>query len=863
MIRKTPLIYKFSRTKDSAGETNFLTGDKVYVSGMNTFEIALPTSSDTSFGSKIVVSGLVVGRDMSGADTDGGLYTISDAGDADGGLVAYANTAVGKFVNSREADELVPTGKLQKYGNSTLIFTNTGGNLFSEGVELYGGTVAITRGDQLVVGPGRAITFKADATLQNNADLILDRDTAIVLEAGSATFRADNAFEMQGVISGTGSMIKAGTGTLTLSGENTYSGGMTVSGGILQIGNGGTAGSIVGDVNNNATLAFNRADDISYGKVISGTGSMIKDGPGALTLSGENTYTGGTAISAGTLQLGNGGTSGSITGNVSNNGRLVFRRSDVSSFDGIISGAGTVEQAGAGTTLLTAGNTHSGPTIVSAGTLQAGAVHTFSPASAMRVEPGALLDLNGFDQTVAGMVNAGMVRLKGAPGTVLTVRGDYTGINGTLAFNTVLGGDNSPSDKLVIDGGLGDDTSVLVTNIGGAGAKTTGNGILLVEAINGATTTNTAFSLGAPVLAGPYEYRLYRSGLDGGSPDNWFLRSSLDSVDDTPAFRQEASLYAAIPSLALSYGNLLLDSLDKRMGGQRVMDAEAQEDGARHLAWGRVIGLNGSRDGEGLGIHGDRGPDYDYHITALQAGTDLYRVKRADGSADNTGFYVAYGETKADVSHFGGGDAGDDRLYGLTLGAYWTHSGAAGWYLDGVLQGTWYDVEASGRLPEMDTRGFGLGLSLEGGYPIRFDNGLVLEPQAQLTYQSINLDDGHDMGAAIRFHDVESLNGRLGLRLSRSWDLKAMGEDKPRQALAWGRVSVLNEFLGRPETDFSSEEGFLPFRSDMHETSFRVDAGIDAEIARDVFLYASLQYQQKFGGDDHAIGGQVGLKVKL
>ena len=139
-----------------------------------------------------------------------------------------------------------------------------------------------------------------------------------------------------GVISGTGSLTQLGTGTTILTGANTYTGGTTISAGTLQLGNGGTTGSIAGDVSDNSALAFDRSDIITFGGVISGSGALMQLGTGQRS-DGANTYSGGTTISAGTLQLGNGDRR-LIAGNVTDNSALAFDRSDTVTFGGVISG---------------------------------------------------------------------------------------------------------------------------------------------------------------------------------------------------------------------------------------------------------------------------------------------------------------------------------------------------------------------------------------------------------------------------------------------------------------------------------------------------------------------------------------------
>ena len=125
----------------------------------------------------------------------------------------------------------------------------------------------------------------------------------------------------------------AGAGLQSLAGTNTYTGGTTVSAGTLQLGNGTINGSVLGNILDNAVMAFNNGTAQTYSGVISGNGGLVKAGTGTLVLTASETYLGPTTISAGTLQIGNGGASGSLSAGTAaailNNGTLVFNLSGV------------------------------------------------------------------------------------------------------------------------------------------------------------------------------------------------------------------------------------------------------------------------------------------------------------------------------------------------------------------------------------------------------------------------------------------------------------------------------------------------------------------------------------------------------
>lgn len=196
------------------------------------------------------------------------------------------------------------TGALNKAGTGTLTLSGSSNN-FSGGVNVQAGTVKLSSSGALTSTSTVALSSGASLDLNNTSRTIGQLSGAGNVTLGSATLTVNQSTnsELSGALSGTGGLTKSGTGTLTLSGTNTASGATTVSAGTLQIGNGGTSGSLAGNITNNATLAFNRSDASTYSGVISGSGAVTKSGGGTLTLSGINTYSGATTISAGTLKL--------------------------------------------------------------------------------------------------------------------------------------------------------------------------------------------------------------------------------------------------------------------------------------------------------------------------------------------------------------------------------------------------------------------------------------------------------------------------------------------------------------------------------------------------------------------------------
>jgi fibronectin-binding autotransporter adhesin len=379
-------------------------------------------------------------------------------------------------------------------GNSQLVKTDlgtlvlAGANTYTGGTAVNGGALQISADANLGNGAG-ALAFDG-GTLQNTASFTSSR--GVTLNTGGGAFQTDADLTLSGLVSGIGGMVKTGSSTLALTANNTYSGGTTISGGTLQLGNGGASGSIVGNVVNNGLFAFNRSDILAFAGAITGTGAVQQIGGGMTILTANSSYSGGTTIAAGTLQLGNGGASGAITGDIANNGALAFNRSDTYTFSGVISGSGTLNQIGSGTTVLTGDNSYAGATNVQASSLLVNGNQT-AAIGLTTVASGAALGGTGIvggDVIVAdgGAISPGSIG--NAPGT-LTINGDLSlanssGLNYNFGQANIVGG--AFNDLMVVGGDLMLDGALNLTTAPGGNF---GPGVYRVISYGGALTNNS------------------------------------------------------------------------------------------------------------------------------------------------------------------------------------------------------------------------------------------------------------------------------------------------------------------------------------------------------------------------------------
>jgi autotransporter family porin len=567
---------------------------------------------------------------------------------------------------------------------------------------------------------------------------------------------------------------------------------------------------------------------------------------------------------------------------------------------------------------------------------------------------------------LANVTNAGRIDLTNGGSSTsdrFTITGNYVGDGGLVFLNTELADDSSASDRLVISqGNASGQTGLGIVHTGGNGAETVQDGIMVIEAINGATTDSGAFALTGRVAAGAYEYFLFKGGTSAGSADNWYLRSTLPPVSPTPPevapappplsppvaepeptppeiaapapppsteppipvppestpgnpdpvdpappvdvtdtpppvvpdpeptpaptppapppvisdiapplpgtgatpptpgasavvadvvplYRIEVPTYAVVPPVAHHLALTTLGTFHERRGEQAVV-----RDGQFiSTSWGRIFGQDSEQKWGGTVA-----PTFDGNLFGFQAGQDLLGWESSNGGINRAGLFGSYVRMDGDIrgQALGWNDlaVGELNLNGTSLGAYWTHIAPTGWYLDGVLMGTWFsgDATSSGDVG-IDIDGTGFTASLEGGYPIALGQQWTLEPQAQLIYQRISLDDQQDRFSSVSFDSDSAVTGRLGVRLQGDYKMDAWNLQPYLKANLWHGF----------DSDQTVNFGGTPIITEIGGTSLELGGGVIAKVNESVSLFATADYTTNLGGEKQRIvEGNIGISFK-
>ncbi|EGE8101705.1 TPA: calcium-binding autotransporter Cah, partial [Escherichia coli] len=474
----------------------------------------------------------------------------------------------------------------------------------------------------------------------------------------------------------------------------------------------------------------------------------------------------------GTLAVSAGGKATSVT--ITSGGALIAdsgatvegtNASGKFSIDGTSGQASGLLLENGGSFTVNAGGQAGNTTVGHRGTLTLAAGGSLSGRT--QLSKGASMVLNGDVVSTGDIVNAGEIRFDNqtTPNAALSravaksnspvtfhklTTTNLTGQGGTINMRVRLDGSNA-SDQLVINGGQATGKTWLAfTNVGNSnlGVATTGQGIRVVDAQNGATTEEGAFALSRPLQAGAFNYTLNRD-----SDEDWYLRSEN-------AYRAEVPLYTSMLTQAMDYDRILAGSRSHQTGVNGENNSVRLSIQGGHLGHDNNGGIARGATPESSGSYG---------FVRLEG--DLLRTEVA-GMSLTTGVYGAAGHSSVDVKDDDGSRAGTVRDDAGSLGGYLNlvHT-SSGLWADIVAQGTRHSMKASSDNNDFRARGWGWLGSLETGLPFSITDNLMLEPQLQYTWQGLSLDDGQDNAGYVKFGHGSAQHVRAGFRLGSHNDM--------------------------------------------------------------------------------------------
>ena len=587
--------------------------------------------------------------------------------------------------------------------------------------------------------------------------------------------------------------------------------------------------------------------------------TLVDDG-GTLAVSAGGKATSVTITSGGALIA----DSGAIVEGTNASGKF--------SIDGTSGQASGLLLENGGSFTVNAGGQAGNTTVGHRGTLTLAAGGSLSGRT--QLSKGASMVLNGDVVSTGDIVNAGEIRFDNqtTPNAALSravaksnspvtfhklTTTNLTGQGGTINMRVRLDGSNA-SDQLVINGGQATGKTWLAfTNVGNSnlGVATTGQGIRVVDAQNGATTEEGAFALSRPLQAGAFNYTLNRD-----SDEDWYLRSEN-------AYRAEVPLYTSMLTQAMDYDRILAGSRSHQTGVSGENNSVRLSIQGGHLGHDNNGGIARGATPESSGSYG---------FVRLEG--DLLRTEVA-GMSLTTGVYGAAGHSSVDVKDDDGSRAGTVRDDAGSLGGYLNlvHT-SSGLWADIVAQGTRHSMKASSDNNDFRARGWGWLGSLETGLPFSITDNLMLEPQLQYTWQGLSLDDGQDNAGYVKFGHGSAQHVRAGFRLGSHNDMNFGKGTSSRDTLRgsakhsvrelpvnwWVQPSVIRTFSSRGDMSMGTAAAGsnMTFSPSRNGTSLDLQAGLEARIRENITLGVQAGYAHSVSGSSaEGYNGQATLNM--
>ncbi|EAT6821617.1 TPA: fibronectin-binding autotransporter adhesin ShdA [Salmonella enterica subsp. enterica serovar Pomona] len=614
-----------------------------------TSELDETTATSDWNGSKLTKQGdgtLILsntGNDYGDTEIDGGILAAKDAAALGTGDVTIAESATLALSQGTLDNNVTGGGQIVKSGNDELIVT--GANNYSGGTTISGGTLTADHADSLGSGDidNSGVLQVGEGELENT---LFGSGSLVKTGTGELTLSGDNTYsggttisdgtltadhadslgtgavansgvlqvgegELENTLSGSGSLVKTGTGKLTLGGDNSYSGGTTITGGTLTADHADSLGT--GAIANSGVFKVGEGE---LKNTLSGSGSLVKTGTGELTLSGDNTYSGGTTISDGTLIADHADSLG--TGAIANSGVLQVGEGEL---ENTLSGSGSLVKTGTGELTLSGDNTYSGGTTISDGTLIADHADSLGSGD---------IDNSGVLQVGEGELKN---TLSGSGSLVKTGTGELT-----------LSGDNSYSGTTTITDG-----TLIAANVNALGSGDIDNsGTLMLDA-NGAfelanitthTGATTALAAGSTLDAGQLTQEDDSTlSIDLGAATNDAMITA-DSVtlggtlningigSVTDSWTPEAYTYTLIDSdsaITTDFDNLTVAGMNREDVDFLTIDGKVDEADNTHYDLTASLSWYADRDNATTDAHGTftlSDPDGSFNVAATLTDVD-------------------------------------------------------------------------------------------------------------------------------------------------------------------------------------------------------------------------------------------------